>query len=130
MNDVSSPAVQTNLPLKIVIVGHVDHGKSTLAEAVAHAWQWRVGAQAPYWGPEPTEDVAGLHRSLRLDTLRPIPTGGLFLRAEAMHAHLATIGEEHLRAYGGTPLQILWALLDIATIFVLGSGLYLWWKKR
>jgi uncharacterized iron-regulated membrane protein len=26
-------------------------------------------------------------------------------------------------------MQILWALLDIATIIVLGSGLYLWLKR-
>ncbi|MGZ9034108.1 MAG: GTP-binding protein, partial [Rhodospirillales bacterium] len=36
MNDVSSPAVQTNLPLKIVIVGHVDHGKSSLVGRLFH----------------------------------------------------------------------------------------------
>ncbi|WP_198970154.1 PepSY-associated TM helix domain-containing protein [Xylophilus sp. ASV27] len=36
----------------------------------------------------------------------------------------------HFGDYGGTPLQILWALLDIATIIVLGSGLYLWIRKR
>ena len=36
----------------------------------------------------------------------------------------------HFGDYGGTPMQILWALLDIATIVVLGSGLYLWLKKR
>jgi uncharacterized iron-regulated membrane protein len=27
-------------------------------------------------------------------------------------------------------MQIRWALLDIATIIVLGSGLYLWIKRR
>jgi uncharacterized iron-regulated membrane protein len=27
-------------------------------------------------------------------------------------------------------MQILWALLDIATIIVLGSGLYLWAGRR
>jgi uncharacterized iron-regulated membrane protein len=36
----------------------------------------------------------------------------------------------HFGDYGGLPMQILWALLDIATIIVLGSGLYLWLKKR
>jgi uncharacterized iron-regulated membrane protein len=35
----------------------------------------------------------------------------------------------HFGDYGGLPMQILWALLDIATIVVLGSGLYLWWKR-
>jgi uncharacterized iron-regulated membrane protein len=36
----------------------------------------------------------------------------------------------HFGDYGGLPMQILWALLDIATIVVLGSGLYLWFKRR
>ncbi len=36
----------------------------------------------------------------------------------------------HFGDYGGMPMKILWALLDIATIVVLGSGLYLWLKKR
>jgi uncharacterized iron-regulated membrane protein len=35
----------------------------------------------------------------------------------------------HFGDYGGMPMQILWALLDIATIIVLGSGLYLWLKR-
>ncbi len=35
----------------------------------------------------------------------------------------------HFGDYGGLPMKILWALLDIATIIVLGSGLYLWLKK-
>lgn len=36
----------------------------------------------------------------------------------------------HFGDYGGRPMQILWALLDILTIVVLGSGLYLWWVRR
>ena len=36
----------------------------------------------------------------------------------------------HFGDYGGLVLKIVWALLDIITIIVLGSGLYLWWKKR
>jgi uncharacterized iron-regulated membrane protein len=35
----------------------------------------------------------------------------------------------HFGDYGGMPMQILWALLDIATIIVLGSGVYLWLKR-
>ncbi|MGB3071986.1 MAG: PepSY domain-containing protein [Ottowia sp.] len=35
----------------------------------------------------------------------------------------------HFGDYGGMPMQIIWALLDIATIIVLGSGLYLWLGK-
>lgn len=36
----------------------------------------------------------------------------------------------HFGDYGGLPMKILWALLDVATIVVLGSGLYLWLKRR
>ena len=36
----------------------------------------------------------------------------------------------HFGDYGGLPLKILWALLDLVTITVLGSGLYLWISKR
>jgi uncharacterized iron-regulated membrane protein len=36
----------------------------------------------------------------------------------------------HFGDYGGMPMKILWALLDIATIIVLGSGLYLWVKRK
>ncbi len=36
----------------------------------------------------------------------------------------------HFGDYGGMPLKIVWALLDIAAIVVLGSGLYLWLGKR
>jgi uncharacterized iron-regulated membrane protein len=35
----------------------------------------------------------------------------------------------HFGDYGGLPLKILWGLLDILTIIVLGSGLYLWLKR-
>ncbi|KQQ54068.1 peptidase [Pseudomonas sp. Leaf127] len=36
----------------------------------------------------------------------------------------------HFGDYGGLPMKILWAALDVLTIIVLGSGLYLWWVKR
>ena len=36
----------------------------------------------------------------------------------------------HFGDYGGRPMQILWAVLDVASIIVLGSGLYLWLRKR
>lgn len=36
----------------------------------------------------------------------------------------------HFGDYGGRPMQILWAVLDVLTIIVLISGLYLWWVKR
>jgi uncharacterized iron-regulated membrane protein len=36
----------------------------------------------------------------------------------------------HFGDYGGLPLKILWALFDLVTIAVLGSGLYLWLARR
>lgn len=35
----------------------------------------------------------------------------------------------HFGDYGGIPLKIIWALLDIVSIIVLGSGLFLWLAK-
>lgn len=36
----------------------------------------------------------------------------------------------HFGDYGGLPLKIIWALLDIVSIIILGSGLYLWLRRR
>jgi uncharacterized iron-regulated membrane protein len=36
----------------------------------------------------------------------------------------------HFGDYGGLPLKIIWILLDLVTIVVLGSGLYLWFSRH
>lgn len=36
----------------------------------------------------------------------------------------------HFGDYGGMPLKVIWVLLDIATIVVLASGIYLWFPRR
>jgi uncharacterized iron-regulated membrane protein len=36
----------------------------------------------------------------------------------------------HFGDYGGMPLKIVWALLDVLTIIVLITGLYLWYARR
>ena len=36
----------------------------------------------------------------------------------------------HFGDYGGMPFKILWALFDLVAIVVLGSGVYLWFKRR
>jgi uncharacterized iron-regulated membrane protein len=36
----------------------------------------------------------------------------------------------HFGDYGGLPLKIIWVLLDLVTIALLGSGLYLWLRPR
>ena len=35
----------------------------------------------------------------------------------------------HFGDYGGAGMKLVWALLDVATIIVLGSGLYLWLRR-
>lgn len=62
---------------------------------------------------------------------------------DANNLHVTTIGERpwymnalglsqplHFGDYGGMPMKVLWGLLDVLTIIVLGSGLYLWWVRR
>ena len=36
----------------------------------------------------------------------------------------------HFGDYGGLPLRIIWAVLDVLTIIVLGTGIYLWLRRR
>ena len=36
----------------------------------------------------------------------------------------------HFGDYGGLPLKVLWAILDVFTIVVLVTGLYLWLDRR
>jgi hypothetical protein len=36
----------------------------------------------------------------------------------------------HFGDYAGLPMKILWTLLDLVTIVVLGSGVYLWLRRR
>jgi uncharacterized iron-regulated membrane protein len=36
----------------------------------------------------------------------------------------------HFGDYGGMPLKIIWAVLDVLTIVVLWTGLYLWLRRR
>jgi uncharacterized iron-regulated membrane protein len=36
----------------------------------------------------------------------------------------------HFGDYGGLPLKVLWAVLDLLAIVVLASGVYLWLKRR
>lgn len=43
---------------------------------------------------------------------------------------LGMSGPLHFGDYGGMPMKVLWAVLDVLTIIVLGSGLYLWWVRR
>ena len=56
-------------------------------------------------------------RTGALTAIRPMPW---YMQALLLSQPL------HFGDYGGMAMKILWALLDIATTVVLGSGLYLW----
>ncbi len=56
----------------------------------------------------------------RFDGIRPMPW---YAKALSLSQPL------HFGDYGGLPLKVLWALLNGATIVVLGSGLYLWLRR-
>ena len=60
-------------------------------------------------------------RTGRLDAVRPMPW---YVQALQLSRPL------HFGDYGGLPLKILWAVLDLFTIAILASGLYLWLGKR
>lgn len=58
---------------------------------------------------------------------------GAFTAARSMRWYnksLALSRPLHFGDYGGLPLKILWAILDIFTIVILVTGLYLWLGKR
>ena len=57
----------------------------------------------------------------RLTDMRAMP---LLIRALFLSRPL------HFGDYGGILLKVIWALLDLAAILVLGSGLYLWLGRR
>lgn len=77
-------------PGATVLIGPNGAGKSTLVEALAAAWARRITAFRQDWLQrsiaEPAAEDSDLHRSLRLSCTRGGPTGGLFLRAERLHA--------------------------------------------
>jgi uncharacterized iron-regulated membrane protein len=63
---------------------------------------------------------------IEADTGTLTDTRGLPLYAKA----LLISQPLHFGDYGGLPLKIVWALLDVATIAVLVTGLYLWVARR
>jgi uncharacterized iron-regulated membrane protein len=60
----------------------------------------------------------------RNGTLTSVVTMPWYLRALEVSRPL------HFGDYGGVPLKVIWALLDLITIAILGSGLYLWLSRR
>ncbi|UVO17965.1 PepSY-associated TM helix domain-containing protein [Stutzerimonas stutzeri] len=60
------------------------------------------------------------------------PASGEVLEASARPWYVTALQLSeplHFGDYGGLPLKVLWALLDVLTLVVLGSSLYLWLKR-
>ena len=60
------------------------------------------------------------------------PVDGEVLQASARPWYVTALQLSqplHFGDYGSTPLKLIWAWLDIVTMIVLGSGLYLWWTR-
>jgi uncharacterized iron-regulated membrane protein len=90
----------------------------------------RIGSPHHYliW----TKGNAALTARLFTPVLVDVVTGKLAAVVE-MPWYLRTLQVSrplHFGDYGGLPLKIIWALLDLVTIVVLGSGLYLWLSRR
>jgi uncharacterized iron-regulated membrane protein len=72
--------------------------------------------------------TAHLHEAVLVDArtaeVAAIPPRPWYLTALQLSQPL------HFGDYAGLPLKILWTLLDLVTLVVLGSGLYLWLRRR
>ena len=121
-------------PGATVLVGANGAGKSTIVEAVAAAWGRRMSAFREDWLQQavaaPSEEDSDLHRTIRMEFTRGGSTGGLFLRAERLHAQAA--GFTHRgrwservdgplldRSHGEGFLQILAGMSAEAGLYVL-----------
>ena len=93
-----------------VLVGANGSGKSTLVEAVAGCWGRQMSRIRSDWmqraSSTPSAEDSQLHLSLRLHTTPGGPNGGLFLRAERMHAQASGFSERGRwsERIGATPL--------------------------
>lgn len=73
-----------------------------------------------------------LTKKLLTPALIDAETGALTaIRPMPWYAQALSLSQPlHFGDYGALPLKVLWAILDLFTIVVLGSGLYLWIGKR
>jgi predicted ATPase len=118
-----------------ILIGQNGSGKSTLVEALAATWGRRVTAFRNDWvqraAAEPSEEDSDLNRSLRLDYTIGGATGGLFLRAERLHAQAGWFsgkgrwGERMdgfdvlARSHGEGFLEILAAMVSDPGLYIL-----------
>jgi predicted ATPase len=117
-----------------ILIGENGSGKSTLVEAVAAAWGRRMSAFRDDWLQQavaaPSDEDSDLYRAMRLDFTRGGATGGLFLRAERLHAQAVGFSKQGRwqervagplleRSHGEGFLQVLAGMTAEAGLYVL-----------
>ena len=116
-----------------------------LDDAIATA-QRALGGDKPVSVVLPTEAQFGTPRHFIVWTKGPTPITsrlftpalidaetGLLVTARGLPWYLRALQVSrplHFGDYGGLPLKIIWALLDLVAIVVLASGVFLWLGKR
>jgi uncharacterized iron-regulated membrane protein len=118
-------------------LGSVESAVRTVENALTDATVWSV--VFPYApGGSPRHYLIWTHGDspLRSRLFTPVLVDaetGMLTAALSLPWYLKTLELSrplHFGDYGGMPMKVIWALLDIITIVVLSSGLYLWFKKR
>ncbi len=72
--------------------------------------------------------TARLHKPVLVDAMTGVVTAS---REPPWYLVVMRLSQPlHFGDYGGLPMQLLWAALDVITIVVLGSGLWLWWTRH
>ena len=118
-----------------ILIGQNGSGKSTLVEALAATWGRRVTAFRNDWvqraAAEPSEEDSDLNRSLRVEYTSGGATGGLFLRAERLHAQAGWFSSQGrwgermdgvdvlARSHGEGFLEILAAMVSDPGLYIL-----------
>lgn len=80
------------------------------------------------WLRGDTPLTSRMHTAVLVDSM-----SGKLARVTALPWYLTALEVSrplHFGDYGGLPLKVLWAILDLVTIVVLVSGLYLWIARR
>jgi uncharacterized iron-regulated membrane protein len=113
---------------------------ASLDDVVARATQAAPGMQVAFIAFPGTPFTSSHHFAafMRGDTpltsrlLKPVLLGGETAevadsRALPVYLQALLVSQPlHFGDYGGLPLKIIWAALDVLTMIVIGSGLYLW----
>ncbi|WP_217362896.1 PepSY-associated TM helix domain-containing protein [Roseicella sp. DB1501] len=95
------------------------------------AWPQTPLSSAHHYAVFLRGDRPATHRLLT-PALVDAATGQLTaMRAPPWYVQVLLLSQPlHFGDYGGLPLKIAWGVLDLVTIIVLGSGLWLWLRRR